>query len=343
MPVNEIITGLAAAIGPAGAEGAAARLAMELLGDYAPVRKTPLGSVIAELGDRKAKEHILLDAHIDEIGMIVTRVDDKGFLHVDRTGGVDRRTLAGAEVTVLGKKRLSGVICSTPPHLAKGDSSKVPDWDGIYIDIGCGAERTRELVPCGSRVVVRSRPLRLLGERIACKALDNRAGAAALIRTVELLEPESSRLPCRVSIVLSTQEETGGQGATTSAFDIAPTQCVTVDTGFAQQPGVAPEKCGKLGKGAMIGASPVLDRRITMRLRELAEEHKIAWQHDIMGGSTGTNADNIASSRGGVRTGLVSIPLRNMHTAVEIVDKSDIESTARLLAEFVKAGGAVDA
>ncbi len=339
MPVNEIISGLAQAAGPAGAEGSAARLAMELLGDYAPARQDGLGSVIAELGDRRSKEHILLDAHIDEIGMIVTRVDDKGFLHVDHTGGVDRRTLAGAEVVVIGRRKLMGVICSTPPHLSDGGRN-VPEWSGIYVDIGYPCEKAKDLVPPGSRVVVRSRVSRLLGDRITGKALDNRAGAASLIRTVELLEPDSAHLPCRVTILLSVQEEVGGQGAGAAAFALNPSQAVAVDVSFAGQPGVRKEQSGVLGKGPMIGISPILDRDITNMLRSVANEKHIAHQLEVMGGRTGTNADNISISRSGIRCGLCSIPLRNMHTAAEVVDKNDIENTAQLLAEFVRKGGA---
>ena len=339
MSLNEIVTGLAGAVGPAGAEGSAARLALSLLSDYAAVRQDALGSVIAEMGDQNAAEHILLDAHIDEIGLIVTCVDDKGFLHVDRTGGVDRRVLAGAEVYVLGRKKLCGVVCSTPPHLQTGSDGKVPDWDGIYIDIGDPADKAKELVSPGTRAVVRSKPVQLLGSRIAGKSLDDRAGVAALIRVVELLEPESDRLPCRLTILFSAQEETGGNGAATAAFSTEPTQAIAVDAGFGRQPGAPREKTGDLGKGPMIGDSPVLDREITLRLRELADLSGIDWQYDIMGGTTGTNADDIALSRGGVRTGLVSIPVRSMHTAAEIADLEDIENTARLLAEYVRTGG----
>lgn len=342
MPIREIISGLAQATGPSGAEGSAARLAMELMGDCnAAVRQDALGNIIAEFGNRKASEHILLDAHIDEIGLIVTMADDKGFLHVANTGGADRRTLAGAEVYVYGKKRLCGIICCTPPHLSTSSSrGKAPEWDEVYIDIGYPADKARELVPEGSRAVVRPRPHLLAGERITCKALDNRAGAAALIRMVELLEHESSRLPCRVTVLLSVMEEVGGQGATAAAFALEPTQAVAVDVSFALQPGVKKEQSGVLGGGPMIGVSPVLDRKITSALRDIAESREIAYQTEIMGGKTGTNADNISLSRGGVRCGLVSIPIRNMHTAVEVADMDDIEATARLLAEFVRKGGA---
>lgn len=340
MSAKDIITGLSQAAGPSGAEGSAARLAMELLSDYTAVRQDALGNIIAELGDRRAEEHILLDAHIDEIGLIVTMVDNKGFLRVSNTGGVDRRTLSGAEVYVLGKKRLAGIVCCTPPHLSGGSSGKkAPELDKIYIDIGYPADKAKELVPPGSRVVMRAKAQKLLGERMTGKALDNRAGATALIRMVELLDPDSGRLPCRVTVLLSVQEEVGGHGARTASFAESPTQSVSVDVSFARQPGVKREKSGVLGKGPMIGVSPVLDRDITNTLRTVATENDIEYQTEVMGGGTGTNADNIANSRDGIRTGLVSIPLRNMHTAVEIVDMDDIEATAQLLAKFVKKGG----
>lgn len=339
MPVNDILSGLAGAVGPAGAEGSAAKLAMELLSDYAPVRQDALGNVICELGDNSAQEHILLDAHIDEIGLVVTRVDDKGFLHIDKVGGADRRTLMDAEVWVFGTKRLPGVVCCMPPHLTSGDRTAVPDFDKLHIDIGYGAEKAKELVPLGSRVVVRSKPVGLLGNRVSCKALDNRAGAAALIRTVELLREPGARLNCRVTVLLSTMEEVGGGGAKAGAFGIEPTQAIVVDAGFATQPGVPIEKAKELGKGPMIGCAPSLDYDITLALRRMADEKDIPWQHDIMGGSTGTNADWIAVSRGGVRCGLVSIPDRSMHTAAEVMDIDDIENTAKLLAEYVLSVG----
>ena len=341
MALLDIITGLSAAIGPAGAEGSAARLAMELLSDYAPCRIDALGSVIAELGDPNAPEHILLDAHIDEVGMIVTSVDDDGFLHVNRCGGADRRTLVGAEVYVLGTRKLSGVVCSIPPHLSAELDGKVPEWNKLYVDIGYPGEEAKKLVPPGSHIVVKAKPYKLLGNRVSCKALDDRAGAAALIRTVELLAGE--HLPCRLTVLLSSREEVGGQGAEAASYSIHPTQAIAVDVSFATQPGVSKDKAGELGKGPMIGYSPCLDYGVFSRLTELADKLELPWQNEIMGGRTGTNADEISISREGVRCGLVSIPQRNMHSAAEIVDTEDIEAVATLLAEFVKNGGAVNA
>jgi len=335
MPDNNILFGLAGAVGTAGAEGSAVRLAMGLLSDYASVRQDNLGNIICEMGDMESGEHILLDAHIDEIGMVVTRVDEKGFLHVDRCGGVDRRTLLGAEVWVFGKKKIAGVVCCMPPHLTSGDRTSVPDFSKIYVDIGYDGERAAELVPPGSRIVVRSKPVNLIGSRVAGKSFDNRAGVAALIRAVQLIKESDRHLNCRLTVLLSVQEEVGGMGAITGAYGTQPTCAIVVDAGFGAQPGCAPEVTGELGKGPMIGCAPVLDYDLTLALRDLATECDIPWQHDIMGGGTGTNADKISISRGGVPTALLSIPLRYMHTAVEVLDTEDIENTARLIAEYV--------
>ena len=334
MSLSDILTGLCGASGPAGAEGSAARLAMELLGDYAPVRRDTLGNVIAELGNPKSPIHVMLDAHIDEIGMVVTKVDDEGFLHVDRCGMPDRRTLPGAEVVVLGRKKLAGIIACMPPHLAT-DHKSVPDFDRIRIDIACSPERAKELVPPGSRVLIRAKTVNLLGSHVAGKALDNRSGAAAAIRCVELLD-KGEKLDCRLSVALSVREEVGGQGASCAAFDLAPTHALVIDAGFALQPGAPADKCGAMGKGPMICASPVLDSGMTLALHELADKHSIPWQHDICGGRTGTNADTIAVSHGGVRCALVSVPVRNMHTPAEVCHLDDIENTAALLAHYIR-------
>lgn len=328
----EILIGLASASGPAGAEGSAARLAMELLGDYAPVRMDTMGNVIAELGDTNSDEHILLDAHIDEIGMVVTFVDDNGFLHVDRCGGMDRRVVSGSEVFVLGTKKLTGVV-----GLCSGDENKAPDWENVFIDIGYPADEAKALVPPGSRVVYKRKQTVLLGGRISGKALDDRAGACALIRCVQMLEGQ--HIPCRLTVLLSSQEELGGNGAKCAAFDIEPTQAISVDVGFAHQPCAPKDKCGDLGAGPMIGFYPVLSRSVTERLCEIADENSIPWQYDVGGSATGTNADGIALSRSGVACGIISIAQRNMHTPAEICDIDDIENTARLLAEYVKSGG----
>ena len=340
MAVKDIVLGLSNANGPSGAEGSAARLAMELLSDFTPVVRDSLGNVMAELGDPNSQNHILIDAHIDEIGLVVTDIDGDGFLHIAPCGGVDRRVMMGSEVTVMSKSKINGVICCRPPHLTRSeDTSKVPEFKDMAVDIGYSADKARELVPIGTRIAFRSRPASLLGSRVSGKALDNRAGAAAIIRTVELLEPKCSRLDCRVTALLSTREEVGHLAAGCAAFTAAPTQAIVVDMGFAQYPGCPDEVCGKLGEGPMIGFSPVLSRAISKKLTSIADEQGIKWQYDVCGGRTGTNADDIAVTAGGIPCGLISIAQRNMHTPVETVDCDDVEKTAQLLAAYIRCGG----
>lgn len=340
MAVKDIILGLSNANGPSGAEGSAARLAMELLSDFTPVVRDSLGNVIAELGDLNSPNHILIDAHIDEIGLVVTGIDDDGFLHIAPCGGVDRRVLMGSEVCVMSKNKISGIVCCRPPHLTAGeDTSKVPEFKDMAVDIGYSADKARELVQIGTRIAMRGRSASLLGSRVTGKALDNRAGAAAIIRTVELLEPKCSRLDCHVTALLSTREEVGHMAAGCAAFAVAPTQAIAVDVGFAAYPDCADEECGKLGEGPMIGFAPVLSRAITKKLTGIADQEGIKWQYDVMGGTTGTNADDIAVTAGGIPCGLISIPERNMHTPVEVVDCGDVENTAQLLAAYIRSGG----
>lgn len=340
MAVKDIVLGLSNANGPSGAEGSAARLAMELLSDFTPVVRDSLGNVIAEFGNLNSPNHILIDAHIDEIGLVVTDIDNDGFLHVAPCGGVDRRVLMGSEVVVMSKSKISGVVCCRPPHLTTADEvKKVPEFTELAVDIGYPADKARELVTIGTRIAFRSRAASLLGNRVTGKALDNRAGAAAIIRTVELLEPKCSRLDCHVTALLSTREEVGHNAVGCAAFTVAPTQAIAVDVGFASYPGCPEEKCGKLGAGPMIGFSPVLSRAITKKLTTIADEKEIKWQYDVCGGTTGTNADDIAVTAGGIPCGLLSIPQRNMHTPVEVVDCDDVENVAQLLAAYIRSGG----
>lgn len=302
------------------------------------VKIDTLGSVVASFGNPEAKRHILLDAHLDQIGMLVTSVDENGFLKVARDGGMDRRVLPGSRVVVYGKETLNGIVCCLPPHLTDGGEDHVPDITEMAVDVGLTKEEANELVQPGDVVLLPGEPRRLLGSRVTGAALDDRAGCAALIRCAQLLQ--ETTLSCRVTVLLSTREEVGSQGAETAAFREEPDMAIAVDVSFADQPGVPAHKCGKLSEGPMIGVSPVLDKNITETLKRLAKENEIPFQLEVMGGTTGTNADEINVTRGGVPCGLVSIPQRNMHTPAEICDLKDIENVARLLAAFIREVGA---
>ncbi len=332
--LRDLIFRLCTAPGTPGDEAAAAQTAAEELSKYGEASIDKMGNVVAKMGKPGAKIHIMLDAHMDQIGLIVTGIDENGFLRVDRCGGVDRRVLPGSPVTVYGAEVLTGIVCCTPPHLSDGSEEKVDPIDKMAVDVGLTKEEAEKLIQPGDRILMHSEPKNLVGTRVSSAALDDRCGVASLIRCAQMLA--GAKLNCELTILCSGREEVGGQGARTGAYAVNPTRAIMVDVGFAEQPDVPPAKCGKLGGGPMIGIAPPLDRSMSSRLIELAKKNGIPYKLDIMGNSTGTNADEVAMTRAGVPSALLSVPLRYMHTPVEVIDLEDVENTAFLMAEYIK-------
>lgn len=326
MELDCLLKELSEADGLGGLDGAI-KVAERYLGEFAEVTRRG-NSVIGFIGS--GDKTVLLDAHIDEIGMMVTNVQD-GFVKVAPAGGIDPRILPATRVKIHGKETVNGVFCSVPPHLKKGDS-EASAVDEQYIDTML-PEKAEELIPVGSRVTFCQSFAELKGGLVTGKSLDNRAGVASLIRCAELLSGKA--LNCRVAVLLSDMEELGFRGARVDSFELDPEFAVVVDVSFGNAPDIEAHKTGNLGEGPMIGISPILSEAVTADLKRLAEENNIPYQTEVMGGTTSTNADAVTVNRSGVKTGLVSIPLRNMHTPVEIIDTADVENTARLLAEYI--------
>jgi len=343
MNIKQTLLELSALSGVAGSGDEAAQHIARLLEPFGQVSQNPLGSVICRVWEAKpGQPHLLLDAHLDEVGMIVTHIEDSGFLRVSPCGGVDMRALPACPVVVHGKNgKVTGVVCSTPPHLEQGKEKKFAKVEELYIDIGYTKDQAENLISLGDRVSVHGPSRVLLGDRVSGKALDNRAGCVSLLYALELLRDVEPR--CGLSVIFSTLEEIGGQGAKTAAHKLEPTHAVVVDVSFAHTPDSNRQKCGLMGKGPMIGTAPILSGEIARRLIQTARARGIPYQREIMAGGTGTNADHIAATRAGVLTGLASIPLKYMHTPVEAVALSDIEETGKLLAgfaqDFGKGGG----
>lgn len=331
MDIKQIISLLTEGAGVSGNEHVLSR-AEELLSQYGEVKRDALGSIIGTFGS--GEKHIMLDAHLDRIGLIVTAVDESGFLRVNKCGGCDARVLCAATVTVWGKEPVFGVVTSTPPHLAKSDdASKAPDFDNIYVDTGLSYDEISRIVSVGDRITIDA-PVRSLTDNIITgAALDDRIGMAALLRVAEILKDKD--LKTKVSVIFSVQEETTESGAKAGAFGISPDEAIAVDVSFGDAPGISPSQCGKVGGGAMICISPSLSADMSDKLINLARSNSIKYQTEVCPSSTGTNADVISSSKCGVKTGLVSIPLRNMHTQAELADINDIESTAQIIASYI--------
>lgn len=283
----------------------------------------------------KSDYTVMLDAHIDQIAMVVTNVDDNGFLTVSNAGGIDIRALPSRRVTVHGKEKIPAVFCSVPPHLAK-DEVEYSDISKLKIDTFLG-EKAKEIISKGDFVTFAADSKELIGNRISGRSLDDRAGVACVLEIAERLSKEE--LPVNVVIVLSDAEELGLRGAVTAAFEVNPDEAIAIDVSFGDGIDIKKEECGELGRGAMIGFAPVLDGEISKKLVKVAKTKEIAYQTEVMGAKTGTNADVISVTRKGVRTGLVSIPLRNMHSEVEIVDIKDLESVCDIICEYILAGG----
>lgn len=315
----------------------AARFLSEFTDD---VRRDRLGNVCGLLkSDNPNAPTLLLEAHIDEIGFTVTQIDDNGFLHVAPCGGVDNRTLAAAPVTVLSDPPCNGVFCATPAHLAK-DDAPLPEIGERGIDVGMSAKEAKARIPIGTRVAFAAHFEELLNERVSAKALDNRAGVAAVLYALSLIKGQT--LPFHLAVAFCVQEELGLRGAKTAAYGIHPDAAIVVDVSFAHTPDADKASCGTLGGGVMLGISPILNKSMTDSLRELAENRNLPLQYEVMGDITGTNADTVSVTADGISTALLSIPLKYMHTPAEVVSLRDVEVVARLIAAFAAEGEVSD-
>ncbi len=318
-------------------ETSACRTAAALLAAYTDDVKTDaLGNVIAHIPSANPNAPLLLlEAHIDEIGFVVTGIDNQGFVRVENCGGIDNRTLSAGEIVFLTEPPLHGVFCSTPPHLTKADDP-LPTLADRGVDVGLSKEEAEKRIPLGTRAVFRPHFDELLNNRVSAKALDNRAGVAAVLGALGCVKGKD--LPVNLAVSFSVQEEVGMRGAQTAAFGVMPDAALVVDVSFAHTHDVSKEKFASLGKGPMIGQAPVLDKALTAQLIALAKKEEIAVQREVMGSKTGTNADVIGVAGRGVPCMLLSVPLKYMHTPIEVVSLDDIEATAQLMAAFILNG-----
>ena len=331
---RELLLRLSRAAGVSGAEEGIARAIEAELDGIAGCRRTPLGCVIATVGAGRGPK-VMTASHMDEVGFIVTHIEEDGFLRVAQVGGIDRKLYASACVTVhTAQGDLPGVIASVPPHLRR-EEKELPAVDAIAVDLGLSGEEARAAVQPGDRLTPDVPPAVLLDGSVSARALDDRACCAAVILAAKELAALS--LPLELDFVFTTMEEVGSQGAVTAAGELSPDCCIALDVSFAVTPDAPAKNCGRLGGGPMLGIAPVLDNALTGLARRTAEGEGLPLQFEVMAGTTGTDADEIAVSGCGVRTVLFSIPQRYMHTPVEVVDPADVESTAALIAAFCRA------
>ena len=291
-------------------------------------------NVLAAIGDT-SEHNVMLDAHLDEIGFIVTYIGDEGFVKVSQCGGMDFRTAADSRFRIITDSgEITAVVCCMPPHLSDGGEDKAPAADSIYLDTGLTAEEVKKRVSLGDTAAYDVTPSKLLNNRFTCSSTDNRASCAVLIRVAQMIK--ENPVNTGVTFAFTSQEETYGKGAMTSAYSVNPDKAICIDVSFAVQQGVSECTGGKLGEGAMICISPVLSKKMSGALTDIAKEHNIPYQLEVTGGLTGTNGDKISVTRSGIPTAVVSVPQRNMHTPAEVISLDDIENTARLVYEYLR-------
>ncbi|KHO60949.1 aminopeptidase [Thermoanaerobacter sp. YS13] len=296
------------------------------------VKEDNFGNLIFKKKGTKGKYKVMLSAHLDEIGLMVKDIDEKGFIKFTTVGGVDQRTLPSQEVIVHGKKDLLGVIGSKPPHLLSSeDMEKAIKIEDMYVDVGLPKKEVEELVKIGDIITIKRDFRELLNDYVSGKALDDRAGI--VVMAVCLDELKKLYHYHDVYAVATLQEEVGVRGATTSAYNVEPDIAIAIDVTHGKARGVSLEI--ELGKGPAIGKGPNMHPAVYKGLVETAKNYNINYQVEPLPGPSGTDAWAIQVSREGVPTGLVSIPLRYMHTSVETANMKDVISSGKLLAYYI--------
>ena len=301
-----------------------------------------LGNTYAILNTSKELPRVMIEAHIDEIGFQVLYIADDGCVYVRKNGGVDIQCIPGSKVIIYGNsEEIHGVIGKTPIHLQSNqEREKTLELSNLWIDTGLDTDEVKEKVHVGD-VVALKQDAEMMGKyRITSKALDDKIGVYVVAEVMKRLGNERNSLRCNVQGVATVQEEVGCRGATASGCIIMPDVSISIDVDFATDvPGCSKTKYGdiRLGGGVVVTCCLDSDMHIVEQLRKIASGKAIPIQYSARPYATGgTNASRIRTVQKGVRTVLLGIPCRYMHTPVEVCDMRDVESAILLVAEYIK-------
>lgn len=326
--------------GPSGYEAEAASVWREAA-SFADLATDGLGSSIATIGGDGESPLVAVVGHIDEIGLVVTHIDDKGFIHFTNIGGWDPQILIGQRIVISGRNgSVEGVAGRKPIHLLDPEQRKqVVKLKDMHLDIGASdRDEAEKHVSVGDPAVIDTEPVRLLGNTLVSKSLDNRVGCYVALEALRRVNDDGGP-PGRFAAVAAVQEEIGLFGSRTAAFTVRPDAAVAIDVTHATDaPGIDETQIGShpFGSGPAIGRGSTLSPRVFELLRDAAEEEEIPYSVGASGNSTHTDADSLQISRSGIPTGLISVPVRYMHSPVEMLDLRDLENTVRLVAAFVR-------
>lgn len=285
-------------------------------------------------------ETIMLIAHMDEVAMMVTHIDERGLIGVTKVGGVDASTMRGQRVIILHEdKEICGVIGTMPVHMLKDSNAhREIDFKDLWVDIGVStAELAKQKVAIGDYVLVDSSFCQLSNNCVSSKACDNKAGVTSLCYLFEKLS-KCDNLEVNVVVVFSAQEEVGLRGAEVAAFNIKPSICITIDEAHASDyPNICVNKYGdiRIGDGPVVPIGTSFSSQVQKSIMQVAQKSGISFQRLALPSFSGTEATAVQTSGSGCFTGLVSIPCRYMHSPVEVVSTEDIMNCANLLYKYI--------
>ena len=331
MRLEEFLGEVTAVPGLTGHEGPVAEYiasAFRPLADEVKIDR--LNNVIARLKGDGPK--VLFAAHLDEIGLMVVKIEEDGSLRLGNVGGVDPRILPGMRVQVLGRETLLGVVGAKAPHLLSEEERKQNyKREDLHVDLGLPAEKVRQLVQVGDLVQLEHRFTKLQNGRYATKTADDRACVAILYRAMQLLQHMKHKAD--LYFVATCQEEVGAYGAAMTGFSVDPSFAVALDVCHAKTPGAPDVGTHKLEQ-PVASMGPFVHPVLRKKMMDIAGEQNIEVQTSVMPRRTFTDADELGVQRGGIPTILLELPLKYMHTTVELFDMRTLEESARLLANF---------
>ena len=326
-------------ISPSGYEADAARKWSDRTKKFSDkIKKDVHGNSIAVLNE-KGSVKIMIAGHIDEIGYMVKYIDKEGYIYFSTVGGIDAHLIPGQRIIIKTRKgKVLGVIGKKPVHLLEeGERAKVAKIDQLWIDIGVKNEKeAKNLIDIGDIAVPAVGFEDLIDDRVIGRAFDDKAGAFVVSETLKFLSKD--KFKAVVYGVATVQEEIGLRGAKTSAYGVSPDIGIAIDVTFATDfPGMDKKKVGdiRIGAGPVIARGPNINHKVFDLMVKAAKENKIPYQIEGISRGTGTDANAIQLTKAGVATGLLSIPLRYMHTPVELVSLLDVINTAKLLRAFI--------
>ncbi len=326
--------------GPSGFEQSAATVLQELWEPHVDNLTTDrVGSVIGLKKGQgsEPRPQLLIAAHLDEIGLLVAKIEEKngfGFLRLTPLGGIDIRHVHGQIVEVHGHRKLTGVLGGPPTMMQRPERQGKPyNYEELVADVGLPYEKVQEIVSIGNHVTFHQPLRKLQGKRVTGKALDNRASVAALTLCLQQLNGRSHSWD--VLAAATAQEETRLLGAYTSAHAHNPDAALAIDVSFAKAPGTSSDNLLELGDGPALDLGPNVHPGMLAALQETADAIEMKVHIETHNRASGTDGFALQIARAGVPTGIIGLPLRNMHTVVEVVDMADVERCGRLMAEFI--------